>query len=143
MRLSNATISTPRNIVQEAISMSEVVTLRIPDQLARDARAIASSTHRQMEDVLLEWMDRAAANPPVESLTDNQVLALCKLQMNPAQQHELSELLARNEAGGLNAGDQVRLDELLNEYRRGMVRKAQALKVAVERGLQPPLSHAA
>jgi hypothetical protein len=123
--------------------MSEVVTLRIPDRLARDARAIATSTHRQMEDVLLEWMDRAAANPPVESLPDDQVLALCQLQLNLAQQSELSDLLARNREGNLNAADRTRLDELLNEYRRGMVRKAQALKVAVERGLRPPLSHAA
>jgi hypothetical protein len=123
--------------------MSEVVTLRIPDRLARDARAIATSTHRQMEDVLLEWMDRASANPPIESLSDDQVLALCQLQMNPVQQNELSELLARNQTGSLNTGDQARLDELLKEYRRGMVRKAQALKVAVERGLQPPLSHTA
>lgn len=132
-----------RNIVKEAVSMSEVVTLRIPDQLARDARAIASFTHRQMEDVLLEWMDRAAANPPVESLPDDQVLTLCKLQMSPAQQSELGDLLTRNREAGLNESDRARLDELLNEYRHGMVRKAQALKVAVERGLQPPLSHAA
>ncbi len=123
--------------------MSEVITLRIPDRLARDARAVASYTHRQMEDVLLEWMDRAAANPPIESLPDEQVLSLCKLQLNPAQQSELSDLLARNRETSLTTADQIRLDELLNEYRRGMVRKAQALKVAVERGLQPPLSHAA
>jgi hypothetical protein len=123
--------------------MSEIITLRIPDRLARDARAVASYTHRQMEDVLLEWMDRAAANPPVESLPDDQVLLLCNLQMNPAQQSELSDLLARNREARLTNADQVRLDGLLNEYRQGMVRKAQALKVAVERGLQPPLSHAA
>ncbi len=123
--------------------MSEVITLRIPDRLARDARAVASYTHRQMEDVLLEWMDRAAANPPIESLPDEQVLSLCKLQLNPAQQSELSDLLARNRETSLTTADQIRLDELLNEYRRGMVRKAQAIKVAVERGLQPPLSHAA
>lgn len=34
----------------------------------------------------------------------------------------------------------ARLDELMHLYRRGLVRKAQALKVAVERGLRPPLS---
>ena len=123
--------------------MSEVITLRIPDRLARDARAVASYTHRQMEDVLLEWMARAAANPPVDSLPDDQILLLCNLQMNPAQQSELSDLLVRNREAALTSTDQVRLDDLLNEYRHGLVRKAQALKVAVERGLQPPLSHAA
>jgi hypothetical protein len=34
----------------------------------------------------------------------------------------------------------MRLEDLLQIYRRGMVRKAQAHKVAVERGLQPPRS---
>jgi hypothetical protein len=33
-----------------------------------------------------------------------------------------------------------RLDELMQVYRHGWVRKAQALQVAVQRGLRPPLN---
>ena len=43
-------------------------------------------------------------------------------------------------AGQQQEDERARLDALMRSYRRGMVRKAQALKVAVERGLQPPLN---
>jgi len=39
----------------------------------------------------------------------------------------------------LEQDDRDRLGALMNSYRRGMVRKAQALQIAVERGLRPPL----
>jgi SRSO17 transposase len=58
--------------------------------------------------------------------------------MPDAQQRELSDLLARQREGQLADTERPRLDALLDAYRRGMVRKARALKVAVERGLQPP-----
>jgi hypothetical protein len=62
------------------------------------------------------------------------------MQMSDAEQAELSELLARQREGALSDDERGRLDALMRSYRQGMVRKAQALKVAVERGLQPPLS---
>ena len=46
---------------------------------------------------------------------------------------------SRQREGELNDNEQVQLDALMLAYRRGLVRKAQALKVAVERGLQPPI----
>jgi hypothetical protein len=48
--------------------------------------------------------------------------------------------LARQREGTLNDTERHQLDHLMDVYRRGMVRKAQALKVAVDRGLQQPLS---
>ncbi len=58
--------------------------------------------------------------------------------MSEDQQRELGDLLARQREGSLDALAQHRLDELVDIYRRGMVQKAQALKVAVDRGLQLP-----
>ena len=103
------------------------------------ARALALRTHRTVEDVLLDWLDRAATELPIEELPDDQVLALRDMQMSDDQQEELSELLARSREGTLGDHDRGRLDELMGAYRRGMVKKARALKIAVERGLQPPL----
>ena len=77
---------------------------------------------------------------PVESLPDDQVLALCDTQMDAEQQEELGDLLTRNREGLLSSTERTRLDELMQTYRHGLVRKAQALKVAVERGLRPPLN---
>ena len=120
--------------------MSETITLDLPEQLVESARAIATQTHRRVEDVLIEWLDRAATEIPVELLPDEQVLALRDLQMEHGQQASLSDLLARQQEGTLTADERRQLDALLGTYRRGMVRKAQALKVDVDRGLQPPLS---
>ena len=120
--------------------MSEIVTLELPDVLAQSARSVAAQTHRRIEDVLVEWLDRAATDVPVESLPDDQVLALCGLQLSDTQQAALSELLARQREGMLNDGERARLAALMESYRRGMVRKARALQVAVARGLRPPLA---
>lgn len=120
--------------------MSETVTLHLPDTVAQSARALAVQTHRPVEDVLLEWLDRAAADIPIEALPDNQILALRDLQMSDADQAELSDLLAHQREGALDNDGRNRLDILMTSYRRGMVKKAQALKVSVDRGLQPPLN---
>ena len=120
--------------------MSEIVTLEIPDALANQARLVAASTHRRLEEVLIEWIDRIATEVPVETLPDDQVLALSNLQMDTSENEELSDLLSRQREGLLKESDHNRLNQLMGIYRRGMVNKARALRVAVERGLQPPLN---
>src|SRR5690242_9507450 len=114
--------------------MSEIVTLEVPDNLAARARAVAAQTHRPLEEVLIEWLARVAADVPVEELPDTEVLALRDMQMSDAEQAELSELLARQREGALSDDERDRLDTLMRGYRHGMVRKAWALKVAVDRG---------
>jgi len=48
--------------------------------------------------------------------------------------------LVRNREGQLDNEETNQLDELMQVYRGGLVRKARALKVAVERGLRPALN---
>jgi hypothetical protein len=120
--------------------MAEIVTLELPETLAQRAKEIAVLTNRRLEDVLVEWIDRASQELPVESLPDDWVLALCDTQMEQEQQEALSELLARNREGQLNNEEVNQLDELMQVYRHGLVRKARSLKVAVERGLRPALN---
>ncbi len=120
--------------------MNEIVTLELPEHLALRAREMAARTQRRLEEVLVEWLDQAASEPPLESLPDDQILALCDLQMEAEQQEELDDLLARNRESQLNQAELDRLEELMLIYRRGLVRKAHALKVAVERNLRPPLN---
>ncbi|MHC5726029.1 MAG: hypothetical protein ACYT04_50520 [Nostoc sp.] len=120
--------------------MAEIVTLQLPETLAQKAKEIAAFTHRRLEDVLLEWIDRAITELPMESLPDDQVLAMCDMQIEGQQQEVFSELLARHREGQLNDAEVRQLDELMQVYRRGLVSKARALKVAVERGLKPALN---
>ena len=120
--------------------MTQTVTLELPEEVARSAQNIAVRTQRRLEDVLIDWIDHAAAELPVEDLPDDQLLALCDLELDPTLQKELSELLAANREGILTPSTRARLEQLMQLYRRGLVRKAQAIKEAVDRGLRPLLS---
>ena len=120
--------------------MAEVITLELPETLAQQAKEIAALKEQRLEDVLVQWIERAITELPVESLPDEQVLDLCDLQMEASEQEVFSDLLARNAEGQLMVAEVRKLDELMQVYRRGMVRKARALKVAVDRGLKPALN---
>jgi hypothetical protein len=65
---------------------------------------------------------------------------LCDGQLTGQDQEELSFLLARNREGQLDDTGCTRLDALMQLYRRGLVRKAQAWRVAVARGLRAVLT---
>jgi hypothetical protein len=101
------------------------------------AKETAALTNRRLEDVLVEWIHQAATHLPIESLPNAQVLALCESRLSDADQSALSDLLSCNREGQLNPDQARQLDELMQLYRRGMVQKARALKVAVSRGLRP------
>lgn len=120
--------------------MSEKVTIELPDDLARQVRALAERTQRSFDDVLVDWIRRAGSEPVLELLPDEELLTVCDSQPDPADQEELDELLERNREGPLPPGERERLDQLMRNYRTGLVRKAQALKVAVSRGLRPRLA---
>ena len=66
-------------------------------------------------------------------------MALTELHLPPEQQDALSTLLERNQENTLDDDQRRRLDELMRVYERGLLRKAPALRVAVQRGLREPL----
>ena len=119
--------------------MSELLTLELPDEIARRARELAAATNRRMEDAVVEWISQAVTEPAIESLPNAEVLALCDAALDAAQQDQLSALLARLREGELSDADRPRLDQLMATYRRGLIAKARAWKEAVARGLRPPL----
>jgi hypothetical protein len=121
-------------------AMSQSVTLDLPDDLARQARALAAATNRRLEDVLIDSVARAVADRAVESLPDEQVVSLCDATIPVSDQDELSRLLAAQQEGALAPADRARLEALMAAYRRGLVLKARALSEAVARGLMPRLS---
>jgi hypothetical protein len=119
--------------------MSETVTLEIPDDLARRARALAALTNRRLEEAVLDWIGRAVAEPPVEAISDEKLLALCDLRLDDARQSALSDLLALQREAPLDPEARDELHSLMLDYRRGLVLKARAWKEAVARGLKPGL----
>jgi hypothetical protein len=85
------------------------------------------------------WLQSVLSEMPVEALPDDEVLALTELHPSPEQQDALSTLLERNREKTLDDDERRRLDELMRVYERGLLRKAQALIVAVQRGLREPI----
>jgi hypothetical protein len=89
-------------------------------------------------------MDEVASTPlvraeSVSDLTDEEIVALTELQMEPRQDVRLSELLdlldatlrERQQAGNLTESERPELQSLMQIYQEGMVRKAAAQAEAV------------
>jgi hypothetical protein len=120
--------------------MAEKVTVELPEELIRQVQAAASRTQRSFDEVLTEWIRLGGSEPALELLSDEELLAVCDGQPEASFQEAFEDLLERNREGTLDGAERRRLDELMRTYRAGLVRKAQALKVAVNRGLRPRLS---
>lgn len=119
--------------------MSELFTVELPEHTAQIVRALAQRTGRETAAVLSDLIDQSVTEIPIESLSDAEVLALADMMMDEATQEELAELLDDQREGQLDQTKRMRLDDLMQVYRRGMVRKSDALRVTVERGLRPRL----
>ncbi len=78
--------------------------------------------------------------PLVSSLSDEEVVALADLQLAPEQDQRLSDLLHKQQASQLAEAEHIELTKLMQVYQEGLLRKAQALREAVQRGLREPLN---
>jgi len=115
--------------------MKKRVTLNLSDDILNMASEIASRSQRELEDVLEEWLGRYADDLPVETLSDEEVLRQTRFEMNLIQKQELRNLLYAHRVRKLSIGESARLDELLQIYRKGTVRRARAFEIARARGL--------
>lgn len=132
--------------------MSTSITLNLPDEVYRRAARLAQLMSRDLADVLVEAISLSLSpmrevcshldsseELPVASLSDEEVLALTELQMETNSDQRLSELLYRQQAGILTEAERPELWTLMQIYQMLLLRKAQALREAVSRGLQSPL----
>ena len=122
--------------------MVQSISLDIPDSIVQQAQQLASQSQQRLEDILLEWLTHSFTEHPVETLPDSQIIALCNMQLDEQQQETLDTLLDKQREDELTPADSQELQFLMRLYRRGLLRKAKALKVAVERDLVSPLSAA-
>ncbi len=125
------------------------LTLNLPDSLVEHVEYLGRATHRNAEAVLadtLEMMWPAWENlsnrdllPPVEDLSDAEILELADLKMDPVQNERLGEFQSRGKISGLTASEQFELLVLIHLYQIGQVRKSLGLAESVRRGLREPL----
>lgn len=119
--------------------MPEQITIQVSDNVVRSAAHVAAQSQQRIEEILSNWLDYAVNELPVDMLSDEEVLALTELQLTSEQQAILNDLLIKNREDMLDGEECRQLDEMMRIYEHGLLRKAQALRVAVQRGLREPL----
>ncbi|MDF2387930.1 hypothetical protein JMG10_41205 [Nostoc ellipsosporum NOK] len=127
--------------------MSSQITITLTDEVYQNAERFARLANRDLATVLVETIQfsipsvspEAAAFEPVSALSDEQVMALTELQMEPEQDAYLSELLDKQQAGILTETERSQLQMLMQIYQENLLRKATAFSEAVKRKLMEPL----
>lgn len=128
--------------------MNTKITITLPDEVYQRAERFARLANRDLASVLADTIQLSISSigaasldiVPVSDLSDQQVLALTELQIEPDQDDRLSELLDRQQADLLAENERLELQTLMQIYQEGLLRKATALSEAVRRGLIEPLS---
>ena len=115
----------------------------LPDPVYEQLSHLAKLTGRGADDVAIEMLQQSLPNvdqyPSVRSLSDQEVLALTKIEMDAADDSRLSALLNKQQNDSLSGDERLDLTHLMNAYQVGLLQKANALAEAVKRGLIPPL----
>jgi hypothetical protein len=123
------------------------VTLTLPDELYEQAKRWAVITQQDLSETLTNALTIVLTpvhtTPKLEklvsSLSDEDVLALSEVQMEPTQGQRLSELLEKQREGTLSENTRAELLALMQLYERLWIRKSEALAEALRRGLRKPL----
>lgn len=127
--------------------MDNQVMVTLPDDLYENAQQWAIMTQRELSETLTDAL-RIVLTPvvtkpqverPVSTLSDEEVIALSKVQMDQRQGERLGKLLEKQRELTLTATEQVSLMTLMQVYHQLWIRQSEALAEAVKRGLRPPL----
>lgn len=119
--------------------MTQIVQIVLPDEVANCAQDFARQTGRRLEEVLQSWIVQMVDNLPLDTLSDDQLLELCNTTLPTDLETELDQLLSLKREDTLDDAGRARLEALTETHRRRLIRKEQALKAAVQRGLIFPL----
>jgi hypothetical protein len=127
--------------------MTIPITINIPEDLYQRAKRFAHLANRDIESVITDTMlsslppmgEHIDALQPIETLSDEEILELAHSQMEPEQDAQMSELLAKQRENELTESEAIALATLMQAYQEGWLRKTTALAEAVKRGLMEPL----
>jgi hypothetical protein len=130
--------------------MPRTITLTLPDNVLQPLQRVAQATKQSVEDLLVTALQ--AALPTLEGLPSDVVQHLVALEslddqalwrvvletVLRDQQHQLHDLLSRNQAGVLTASEPEQLVALQQQADLVMLRKARAAVLLRFRGKRVP-----
>ncbi len=120
--------------------MNQEITLTVPENVWFFAKAAANRSKQKIEDVLVNWIEKGSSEVDLEKLADSEILAFTKMKISPEKQERLSNLLFKNRESKLNKKEQEELDLMVELCELNNLKKAEAIQIAVKRGLIKPLS---
>ena len=117
------------------------ITISLPDKVFANVENIASKTHRRIDEVIAEKIEREFSLD-IESLekqiavcSDKELVELSHLQMPEKQDRRLSFLLQKQGEKALTKAEQKELWKLMDLSRNTTLKKAFALRELSRRGL--------
>jgi hypothetical protein len=127
--------------------MSGQITLTLPSDVLQRAELLARRAGRSVDEWLAETIEltlRPMGAPfpdeaPPTVWSDADVLAAADAALPPAEDQRLTLLLDHQQAGNLTDPERRDLSALMELYQQRLLRKAQAIREAVRRGLREPL----
>lgn len=122
------------------------VTLKIPENTYYNARKVAKTSRRPVEDILLEAIDMGLS--PLDELpagvmdeikefvflSDAELWRIARRELFASHAQKMDELLAKKGQGKMSAEEQTKLDKLLEEYQTNILQRGQAAVLLQRRG---------
>ncbi len=129
--------------------MTVEIKLNLPESIIESAQRLGNATQRDIAGVLvdalllllptLENLPNNHLYTPVSELSDEEILELADAKMDVGQNQRLGELQTKGKKVGLTEAENYELLALMQVNQIGLLRKSEALAVAVQRGLRVPL----
>jgi hypothetical protein len=130
--------------------MPQTITLTLPDNVLQPVQRVAQTTQQSVEELLVTALQAALPTleglPPdvmqhlvaLESLDDQALWRVMLETVSLDQQHQLHDMLLRNQAGGLTESEHEQLAVLQQQADLVMLRKARAAVLLRFRGKRVP-----
>ncbi len=123
--------------------MEKLITLSLPETIYQQAQWLGRVTERDTAVVLADTLEmiwstiptESTELLPVQSLSDDDLLAVAQMKMDKRENERLGQLQAQGKASSLTEAERHELLSLLEIYQIGQLRKAAALAEAHQRQL--------
>jgi hypothetical protein len=128
------------------MTMSEY-TISIPNSLYEKAQRLAKQTSQSVDEIICTRLEGALEQPMLELPSDERaelqalsylstdaLWTIAREQMPPNLQHAMSQLMEKNSQGTITEEEFRDLSALVERGQRLTLRKAQAMKLLLDRG---------
>lgn len=123
------------------------LTVDLPDDLANSVTLMAASRGWDAPQMAIELIRSSLSLREAEddlaamqTLSDNEVIAMADLRLSPADDARLSELLELNSEGEITSDQVGELDKLMVIHDDALLKKSLGWAEAVRRKLRQPIS---